>query len=229
MNTNVVTVKAHDSMVDANYLLKKYDIRVLPVMKKNKLVGIVTDRDLKRASASDATTLEVHELLYLLSKIKVEDIMSEELITIPFDYTVEEAAELLLENKISALPVVDNDGRMVGIITEANLYRVLIALTGVSKGGIHFAVMLEDRPGSIKEVTDVIRGYGGRLASILSSYDRVPEGYRKVYVRAYNIDRSRLEELIHTLRSQADMLYMIDHRENRREIYQGHHASQESD
>ena len=166
---------------------------MLPVMKKGKLVGIVTDRDLKKASASDATTLEIHELLYLLTKIKVKDIMTRDVITVPPNYTVEETAQVLLKNKISGAPVVDADGQLVGTITQTDLFRVLISLTGVGNGGIQFGFQVEDRPGSIKEVADVIRSYGGRMVSILSSYDEVPEGYRKVYIRMRSIERSKLQ------------------------------------
>jgi acetoin utilization protein AcuB len=220
MSQPVITVEAGESMLNAVNLLKQHDIRMLPVLNKGKLVGIVTDSDLKEASASDATTLEVHELLYLISKIKVEEVMTKDPITVPADNTVEEVAEILLKNKISGVPVTDQDGQVVGTITETDLFRVLIALTGVAKGGIMFAFTLEDRPGSIKEVTDVIRGYGGRLASILSSYERVPTGYRKVYIRMYGVDREKMPELKEKLKAKAKMLYMVDHREEKREIYQ---------
>ena len=192
---------------------------MLPVMKKGKLVGIVTDRDLKKASASDATTLEVHELLYLLAKIKVQDIMTRDVITVPPDYTVEETAQVLQKNRISGAPVVDADGQLVGTITQTDLFRVLISLTGVGNGGIQFGFQVEDRPGSIKEIADVIRIYGGRMVSILSSYDDVPEGYRKVYIRMRSIERSRLQMLIQDLSSKAILLYMVDRRDNKREIY----------
>ncbi len=102
MSKQSVTVDVDGSMQDAMNLIKKHDIRMLPVMKKGKLVGIITDRDLKRASASDATTLEIHELLYLLSKIKIKDIMSRNPITVPVDFTVEETAEVLLRTRFPA-------------------------------------------------------------------------------------------------------------------------------
>ena len=135
MSKEVITIDADDSMSNAMDLLKKHDIRMLPVMKNGNLVGVVTDRDLKRASASDATTLEIHELLYILSKIKVKDVMTKEHITVSGDFTVEETAMLLLENKISGVPVVDEGGQVVGIITQNDLFRVLISLTGVDKRG----------------------------------------------------------------------------------------------
>jgi acetoin utilization protein AcuB len=219
MSKDVITVDENDSMHDATRRLKKYDIRMLPVMKKGKLVGIITDRDLKKASASDATTLEVHELLYLLTKVKVKDIMTRDVITVPPDYTVEETAQVLQKNRISGAPVVDATGQLVGTITQTDLFRVLISLTGVDTGGIQFGFKVEDRSGSIKEVADIIRAYGGRMVSILSSYDQVPEGYRKVYIRMRSIQRSELQNLIKELESKAGLLYMVDHTENNREIF----------
>jgi acetoin utilization protein AcuB len=220
MSKKVITVDVNDSMQEAMKLLKENDIRMLPVMKKDKLVGIITDRDLKRASASDATTLEIHELLYLLSEIKIKEIMTKDPITVPFDYTLEESAQVLLENKISGAPVKDQEGSIVGTITQSDIFRALVSLTGLRKRGISFAFMVEDRPGSIKDVADVIRKYGGRMASILSFYEQVPAGYRKVFIRMYNIDRARLPQLREELREKAALLYMVDHRENKREIYE---------
>jgi len=206
-------------MQDAMKQMKEKDIRMLPVLKRGQLVGVVTDRDLKRASASDATTLDVHELLYLVSKIKVRNIMTKNPITVPQNFTVEETAEVLLRHKISGAPVVDQNGQLVGTITQTDLFRVLISLTGVGKGGIQFAFQLEDRPGSIKEVADIIRLYGGRMVSILTSYDGAPEGYRKVFIRMHSIERARLQQLKEELSYKAALIYMVDHRENIREIF----------
>jgi acetoin utilization protein AcuB len=219
MSKVVITVEEKDSMQDAMKLLKKHDIRMLPVVREGKLVGVVTDRDLKKASASDATTLEIHELIFLISEIKIKDIMTKDPVTVPFDYTVEETAEILLKNKISGAPVVDHDGQITGTITQTDLFNSLISLTGVGKRGLQFAFQLEDRPGSIKEVVDIIRKYGGRMVSILSTYERVPEGYRKVYIRCYGIERPRLDELKEELKGVAALLYMVDHQKNVREIY----------
>ncbi|MGD2272622.1 MAG: CBS and ACT domain-containing protein [Desulfobacterales bacterium] len=220
MSTNVITVDQDNSMEEAMDLLKQHHIKMLPVMKKNKLVGIVTDRDLKRASASDATSLEIHELLYLLSKIKVEEIMSTPPITIPDDYTVEEAAEVLLKHKISGAPVVDGNEQVMGVITQDDIFRVLISLTGVGQKGVQFAFQLDDRPGSIKEVADVIRAYGGRMVSILSSYEGAPRGYRKVYIRMYGIDPPKLNELEKELRQKANVMYVVNNTGGKRALRQ---------
>jgi len=219
MSKKVFTVNMNQSMADAMNLMKENDIRMLPVMDKNGLVGIVTDGDIKRASASNATTLEMHELLYLISKIKVKDIMTKKPITVFEDLTVEETAEILLENKISGLPVVNKQNQLVGVITQDDIFRVLIALTGIKKRGIQFAFKLEDKPGSIKELADIIRIFGGRMVSILSTYEGTEEGYRKVYIRMYNIDREKMDHLRGELQKIGTLLYMVDLKENRREIF----------
>ena len=219
MSRTVFTIDLNESIHDAMKLLKKHDIRMLPVMKKDKLVGVITDRDIKRASASDATTLSVHELNYILSKVKVSEIMSDKPFTVPFDYTIEETAEVLLNHKISGLPVVDHDGGIVGTITQTDIFREIISSAGVGQKGVQFAFQLKNRSGSIKEVADIIREYKGRIASILSSYERVPEGYHKVYIRTYGVDRSRFPELIEVLKTKTTLLYMVDHDEDKRKIW----------
>lgn len=219
MSTPVITIDSEEPMPNAVNLMKEKGIRILPVLKKGQLVGVLSDSDIKRASPSDATSLEVHELLYLLARIKVRDIMNKNPVTIPVHFTVEEAAEKLLNYGISGAPVVDDRGDVVGVITQADMFKVLISLSGLQHRGVQFAFEIEDRPGSIKELTDVMRAAGGRIASILGTYDRTPAGYRHVYIRAYNLDRAGLEVLKETLKKKAKMLYVVDHRENKREIY----------
>lgn len=220
MKADPITVDANEAMITATHLMKENNIRLLPVMKKKSLVGVVTDRDLKRASASDATTLEVHELLYLLSRLKISDIMTRPVITVPFDYTIEEAAQMMADHKVSGFPVLDHDENLVGVITQTDISRALVSLTGLSRRGIVFAIRLKDEPGSIKAATDVIRSFGGRLASILTSYERVTPGYRKVYIRMYGLDRNELPQLKKALWEKGDLLYMVDHSDGRREIFQ---------
>jgi acetoin utilization protein AcuB len=219
MTKDPITVDVNDSMQTAAKLLKENNIRGLPVMKNGKLIGIVTDRDLKRASASDANTLDIHELLFLIEKIKIKEVMTKNPITIPVDSTIEEAAEVLLDNKFSRLPVVYNDGNLVGIITQTDIFRVLVSLTGVREKGIQFAFLLEDRPGSIKEVADIVRKYDCRMVSIMSSSEG-QEGLRHVYIRVCDCDRENLDQLKEDLKAHSKLLYAADHVEKTREFYQ---------
>lgn len=220
MSKGVISVDADDSMQSAISLMKEHKIRMLPVMQRGSLVGVVSSTDLKRASASDATMLDVHEMLYLISKIRIKNIMTKNPITVHPDSTVEETAQLLMDKKISGAPVVDDANKVVGVITKDDLFRVLISLSGLGKKGMQMAFLIEDRPGSIKELTDVIRKYEGRIASILTTYERAPVGHRMVYLRMYDVAWGKMPALLAELKeSKSEMIYLVDHRENRREIY----------
>lgn len=218
MSKKVITIDVNDCIEDAVNLLLENDKRSLPVMENNKLVGVITDRDLKMASVSDTTALDAHAFVHLTSKIKVKFIMTKNPITIPFDFTVEETASVLLKHKISGAPVVNHEGKIVGIITQTDLFRVMISLTGLEKEGVQFGFQVEDRSGSIKTLVDIIRQFGGRMVSLLTSYENVPAGYRKVYIRMIGISRTELPELKEVLKEKATLLYMVNHYENIREI-----------
>lgn len=218
MSKPVITVNTDDSMKMAIKLLERHNIRSLPVMKHGKLVGIITDRDLKRKSASDASSLEVHEIKFLLSRIKVSRIMTKNPITIPAGFTLEETARTLLENKISGAPVVNGKKKVVGMITRDDLLRVMTNLTGVDKRGIQFGFQVLDRPESIFELTDIILNYRGHVVSVLTSYEKAEPGSRNVLIRAYQVDRPTLPQLVQELKEKAALLYMVDHRDDERDI-----------
>jgi acetoin utilization protein AcuB len=220
MSEPVIHIGPKDAMPQAIALMKENHIRLLPVVdEKENLKGVVSDRDLKRASASDATTLDVHELLFLISKIKVADIMTREVFTVHRDWTVEEAADTLMTHKISGAPVVDDDGRLCGIITQTDMFKATLYITGLKKRGFHMALVLEDTPGSIMEVASVIRQFGGRMASTLSTYERAPDGYRNVYLRFTDVSRNRIDDLIAIMKEKTKLRYMVDHRDNKRVLF----------
>jgi acetoin utilization protein AcuB len=208
MTTDPITVNPDTSVMKASQVMKENNVRRLPVINdKGQVVGIVTDRDLKEASPSKATTLDVHELYYLLSELKVKDIMSRKVITITAEETVEKAAVIMLEHKVTGLPVVDN-GRLIGILSQGDVFRVLTSITGIYRGGTQFAFTLEDRPGSIKEVADVIRKHGGRMVSILSSYDMCEEDTRNVFIRIADMAQDKLAPLQAELEREFTVLYV---------------------
>ncbi|HZE20673.1 MAG TPA: CBS and ACT domain-containing protein, partial [Desulfobaccales bacterium] len=183
MTQDPVTITEDTSMIKAIHHMKERRFRRLPVVSNGKLVGMVTDRDLKEASPSKATSLDVHELYYLLSELQVQEIMSRNPISVSQDDTVEHAAQVMLEHTISGLPVVNEGGQVVGIITQSDVFRAFMHITGALQGGVQFGLRLEDRPGLIKEVVDLLRARGARFVSLLSSYTTSEEGYRDVYIR----------------------------------------------
>jgi len=117
---------------------------------------------------------------------------------------------VMLEHKVSGLPVVNNKSELVGIITQSDVFRAFVNITGIYKGGVQFAFSLDDRPGSIKEVADVVREYGGRIVSILSSTDMVAEGTRNVYIRLRNMPSEDLKKLEQALRQKFNVLYLAE-------------------
>lgn len=221
MTRDVITITPEHSMQDAIYLMQEHQVALLPVLKNGKLAGVISDRDLKRASPSDATSLDVHEMLYLISKVRIKDLMKRKVVTIPEDYTVEEAAQVLLENRISGAPVVDAKGGLTGIITRSDIFKVLISITGLGKKGLQIALRVPDKPGPIKALKEIISDFGARTASILSSTDGAPEGYYNVYLRIYQVDRATLPALIEKVKTVGELLYYVDHREDARTVCEG--------
>jgi len=210
MNTDVITLREDTAMAKASIIMKEKNIRSLPVVdKKGRLVGMVTDRDLKDASPSKATSLNVHELNYLVSRIKVKDIMCRHLVFVRPEETVEFASILMLENKISSLPVLNGKDALVGIITQTDIFRLLVHITGAYSGGVQFAFSLEDRPGSIKEVADELRTFGARIVSILSTREEAEEGHHNVYIRIHPLTNDQTKELLKSLESKFVVLYSV--------------------
>jgi len=219
MTKCVITVDKDDYMLHAVKLLKEHNINRLPVLQKGKLIGIVSGDDLSRPSFSGEASQKMIDNIYRLSKIRVEEVMTKNPILIPEYYTIDEAVDVLVKNDISGAPVINNDGDMVGIITRMDLLKAQRRMVGLEERGITFAFQLKDEPGSIRKVNDLIWNYGGRVASVYTSYEDAPEGFRDVYVRMYGIDRQRLQELEKELQHQGKLIYMVDHVEKTRTYY----------
>ena len=164
MKRDPVTVKKDDSFRYALKLIRKEGIRHLPVLDGKKLVGIVTDSDLRQAAPSPATTLEVHELNYLLERLKIEAIMTKIAITVAPDTGLVDAAKLLMAHKYGCLPVVEQE-ELVGIITEGDLLRALVELQERVEGVPATELVVEDRPGAFEAVTTAV---GAGPATVVS-------------------------------------------------------------
>jgi len=168
MTHPVITITPDTTLPDALAKMKVEKVRRFPVVdKRGKLVGIVSDNDLLNASPSGATTLSIWELNYLLSKITIEKVMNREVITVTEDTPIEEAARIMADHEIGGLPVMRGDS-VVGIITETDLFKILLELLGARSPGIRVTVLIEDEPGRLEQLTDAVHHAHGNFVSIAS-------------------------------------------------------------
>lgn len=220
MSHPIVTVSPEDSMATARNLLNDNHIHALAVISNHRLVGLLTDRDLKRAEASDATSLDIHELNYLLEKVPVSRIMKRHPITIATDTTLPEAADLFLKHKTEAFPVMADKDHLVGMLTPTDLSKAFLKITAFGRRGVHFGIRVTDSPGTVMEIISLIRDIGARLASLVTTDSLHGSGDREAYVHAYQFNRDRLPELIDRLGHIGSLLYMVDLKTNERQIFE---------
>jgi acetoin utilization protein AcuB len=155
MSTNVVAVDEKTSIHDAKKIMAAHRIRRLPVMKKDKLVGLVTERMLLEASPSPATALSIHELHYLLAKMTVKDIMVKKPYTISPDMPPEDALQLGQEMGYGGFPVVEN-GRLVGVVTESDIVRLMTRVLGVTKKGKRITIKASEDFGNMQKILNIL-------------------------------------------------------------------------
>jgi len=167
MQPHVVTVTPQTTLSEAVRLTRQRGIRHLPVLEGGELVGIVSDRDLKRAMASPATSLEAHELTSLLDRLTMAEIMTRPVMTVAPPVPVEEAARVMVREKISALPVTE-EGRLVGIVTETDVLELFVKAMGAAEPSSRLDVVLGDRPSALAEVVQAIEKAGASISSIMT-------------------------------------------------------------
>ncbi len=168
MKRGPVTVSPEDSFRHAMTLIRQKGIRHLPVVEEGGLVGILTDRDIRQASPSPATSLEIHELHYLLERVKIREIMTKKVHTVTPETPIEEAARLMLTHRIGGLPVLEA-GRLVGIITETDILTAFVDVIGIQQVQARLELVLEDRPGAFLEVCRIIQEQGGDIVSVVTA------------------------------------------------------------
>ncbi len=162
MSRPVITVAPDMPIHDALVMFKKEHIRRAPVIKDGTLVGIVSATDLVNASPSPVTSLSVWELNYLLSKVTVDEVMSRKVRTVAEDTPIEEAARIMADSKIGGLPVL-SEGRVVGIITETDLFKIFLELMGAREKGVRVTALIEDKAGQLAKITKAIAEAGGNF------------------------------------------------------------------
>jgi acetoin utilization protein AcuB len=164
MSHPVISVAPETPIHDALALFKKEHIRRAPVIKDGKLIGIISETDLLNASPSPISTLSIWEMNYLLSKVTVKQVMSKKVLTVGEDTPIEEAARIMADNKIGGLPVMRGT-KVVGIITETDLFKIFIELMGARDKGVRVTALLNNKPGELAKITKAIATAGGNFIS----------------------------------------------------------------
>jgi acetoin utilization protein AcuB len=166
MSTNPVTITDDASITDALRVMRENQVRRLPVLDKTgHMVGIVSEKDLLYASPSPATSLSIYEMHYMLTRLKVTELMTSDVITVEADTPLEEAARVMTDNKIGGLPVFEG-GKLVGIITETDIFKVFLELLGGREEGLRLTLLIPERKGEIARVTTAIAELGGNILAL---------------------------------------------------------------
>lgn len=197
MTSNPITVTPTSTIADASEIMRANRFRRLPVVDQGKLVGLVTDRDLRAVSPSPATTLSIFELNYLLAKMQIKDIMKKKVITIKADATVEEAAILLFNHRIGGLVVVDDQDAVVGVITETDIFKCFVDVMGLVEGKTRLTIDVSDKIGILHQITEIFTEMSINISSMVSY--TLPDGKKEMVIRADISDTKELSERLEQL------------------------------
>lgn len=173
MTSPAITIGPDLGVQEALAMMRREKVRRFPVIDRHgNLIGIVSEKDLLNAAPSDATTLSVWEINYLLSKLTVDRVMTKDVITITRDTPIEEAARIMADNKVGGLPVVDSQTagkggkKVVGIVTETNLFRIFLELFGARAKGIRLSVLITNEPGTLNRLTGAVQSINGNIVAL---------------------------------------------------------------
>jgi acetoin utilization protein AcuB len=208
MQKNPITISPDASFYEARAIIRDKGIRHLPVVDKNHhLVGLITDRDIREAAPSDATSLSVHELHYLLGKLKVSAFMTSKnkLITITPETIIEKAVQLMHDHKIGCLPILEGEN-FIGIITETDVLGLFVDLFGLNKMGTRLTVALEDKPGQMHGILEVIKNLQVNIIAVASPTYKV-QGKRMAAVR---IETQDYQPIVNGLKKAGYEVLSVD-------------------
>jgi acetoin utilization protein AcuB len=194
MSHPVITVQPDLQITKAHELMAHEKIGQVPVVKNGKLIGIVSKNDILKAYPSSVTSLAVWEIASLLEKIKVKDVMVKTVRTVQEDTLIEDAARIMVDNVISSLPVMRGK-ELVGIITEADLFNIMLEMLGARQPGVHFSVLIPPQPGQIAKISKAIYDKGGDITS-LSTFEGDSSATSMLSVKVNGIEQKTLQKLI---------------------------------
>ncbi len=191
MTPDPITVSDDTAIDEALKLMRDKKVRRLPVLNaKGALVGIVAEKDILYASPSPATSLSIHEIHYLVSRIKVDEIMTKNVITVTDDTPLEEAARVMADNQIGALPVM-HDGKLAGIITETDIFKIFLELLGARESGVRMTMEVPEGKGMLPLITGTISRLDGHVLALTAWAGDEP-GTRIVTVKVSGVERDKL-------------------------------------
>ena len=198
MTRDPVTIREDESIDDGLHLMRERKVRRLPVMDQaGQMVGMVSDKDLLHAAPSPATSLSVYELHYLLAKLKIKQIMSNQVIWVSPDTPIEEAARIMADNKIGGLPVVQ-DEKLVGIITETDIFRVLVELLGARTAGLRVTLSIHEGKGVLAKLARALADLGANIVSIVT-YSDLTTGERLITMKISDADPAATQKALEGL------------------------------
>lgn len=197
MTKTPIVVDPNATILEARKIMTEEKIHRLPVVADGKLVGIVTEKDILSASPSSASTLDVYELTYVLAKLKVKKVMQKEVITTKPHTPIELAAITMVDNNISGLPVVEH-GYVVGVITESDIFKTFIDMFSVRENGLRITILIPEKAGELKEITQALHKAHGDLVSLLT-FPGTQEDNRICLLKVRNLDKAVVEELLNPL------------------------------
>jgi acetoin utilization protein AcuB len=199
MSSPAVSITPDTLLQDALKLMHERQFRRLPVVDdRDELIGIVSERDLLYASPPPTTLPGDQELDDLLSELRVQEIMTKEVITTVPDAFIEEAARLMTENKIGGLPVVDEDNHVVGVITETDVFRAFMKLYRAGHSGVYLTLKPPGLKGMMPEFLRAVFGLGGNIVSVCSLYDDTT-GDHKLVLKGHDIDKEQVVGVLESL------------------------------
>jgi acetoin utilization protein AcuB len=199
MSSPAVTVTPDTAFPDALKLMREHRFRRLPVVDKNGLlVGIVSERDLLYASPSSATSLSMWEIQYLLGRLHIEKIMTREVITTTPDTPVEDAARLMVAHKIGGLPVVDDGGDVIGVITETDIFQTFVEMFAAGHPGVRLTLEVPEGKGVLLQLCRIIFDLGGTIMSV-GSFNGQGSDARGLVVKVRDVEGGALVRAFETL------------------------------
>lgn len=206
MKPNTVSIAPNTSLLQCRKLFKEHKISRLPVVDSDGVVvGLVTTTNLAALTPRQATPLEIIEALDVLEETKAKDVMLVAPDTISYKSTVDQAAQRMIEKQLTCLPVVDGEGKLLGILTEWDLFKALADVSGVSQRGVDIAFHLENKRGPLREILDQLKEDGMRIISVLSSVS--DDGMRQVKIRFHAEDRAAESASLERLKVHLGLRY----------------------